>query len=187
MWYVSRSFLYCMSLILTFSSTVVVKLASECPGKLKWYPVDLSVFCVLMYPMCSQILSCKFLSVSPMYLCLQFEILHSIIYIMFVCSLQVIWLLIYHVMFGPLTDFVSLIYGQIKHCLPHLFIPFNLLLGYGFCLGGSLALMRKSDMFFCLLNARSGGSGKTDFRYPSCDMDRQCFLCRACRSGSLGS
>ena len=33
-WYVSRSFLYCKLLMITFFSTVVVRLASECPGKL---------------------------------------------------------------------------------------------------------------------------------------------------------
>ena len=65
----------------------------------------------------------------------------------------------------PSTLFLSEIYGNLRQFLPHLFIPLSLLFSLKPCLGGSLALIKKSDIFFfLLLNATKGGSGNTDFK-----------------------
>ena len=137
--------------------------------------------------MCSHILSCKFLCVSPMYFCLQFDLSHSIINIMFELDLQFMFLFIYHLNPRPSTTLTSLTHEHIRHCFPHFFIPLFYLLRCELNMGGALALIRKSAIFFSFLNATKGGSGKTDLRYWSWIINHQCFLCKDCMSGNLRS
>ena len=102
--------------------------------------------------------------VSPIYLCLHVSLLHSIMYIMFVCDVQLIFRFMVHLNVFPLMNFPSFIYGQIMHLL-HLFMPFNFCFSWVPIFGGNLALIRKSLIFLCLLNATKGGSGNTVARH----------------------
>ena len=111
----------------------------------------------------------------------------TITYIMLELDLQFMFLFMCHLKPSPSTTFTSLTYEHIRYYFPHFFMPLIFLLGCELNVRGSLALIRKSAIFFCFLNAIKGGSGKTDFKYWSWIIDRQCFLCKDCRSGNLGS
>ena len=100
-----------------------------------------------------------------MYLCLQFDLSHSIINIMFKLDLQFTFLFMYHLNPGSSTTLTSLTHEHIRHCFPNFFMPLFYLLRCELYMGGALALIRKSAIFFCFLNATKGASGKTDFKY----------------------
>ena len=74
----SLCFLNWASIFLIFSRTVTSICDKLCPGRLKCSPVVLFVIELKMYPLCSEIRSCKLLWLSPMYCILHF--LHEIQY-----------------------------------------------------------------------------------------------------------
>ena len=79
----SLCFLNCGSSLNIFSIIETSMSANLCPGRLKCSPVALCLSALVMYPLCSEILSTKLLCVSPIYCILHF--LHCIQYTIFFC------------------------------------------------------------------------------------------------------
>ena len=101
----SLCFLYRGSSFHIFSKTVTCMSDNLCPGKLKCSPVALLIIEFEIYPLCSAILSCKVLWVSPMY-CTG-HLLQSIQYTMFLvwqltCSvISAVWFVAVALTFFP--------------------------------------------------------------------------------------
>ena len=93
------------------------------------------VSCVLLYPMYSHMRSKRFLSVSPIYLCLHVGLLHFFIYIIFLLDLQFMLLFRSHEKVLPSTIYLSLMYGHIRKFFPNFVMPFSLLFCVGLVLG----------------------------------------------------
>ena len=115
----SLCFLNCGSSLNIFSIIETSMSANLCPGRLKCSPVALCLSALVMYPLCSEILSTKLLCVSPIYCILHF--LHCIQYtIFFVWQLTCCSISAVKTEAVALTFFPFLIYGHIGHPLPKL-------------------------------------------------------------------
>ena len=135
MWYSSRSFLYCRLLVFTFSNMRTSMFDRKWPGKLKCFPVGFSIFGSLytQYVHIFYYVSfCRFHQYIVVYKfvsCIQ-----SCIQCFFV------WFAVHVSIYVPVL--LNFTYGQIRHCLLHLFIPLRVLFECGPCFGGNLVLIR---------------------------------------------